>query len=60
MMRDGDGEEDEEGEEGNREWKVGQEVCLFVFDFLVFGGVRVRGRVVWDEGRRNGGKGTKS
>jgi len=29
MMRDGDGEEDEEGEEGNREWKVGQEVCLF-------------------------------
>ena len=59
MMRDGDGEEDEEGEEGNREWKVGQEVCLFLVLFGVAGG-GVRGRVVWDEGRRNGGKGTKS
>lgn len=51
MMRDGDGEEDEEGEEGNREWKVGQEVCV-CFWFL---GGGVRGRVVWDEGEREGG-----
>ena len=53
MMRDGDGEDDEEGEEGNREWKVGQEVCVF---FCLEGG----GRVVWDEGEREGREGTKS
>lgn len=52
-MRDGDGEDDEEGEEGNREWKVGQEVCVF---FCLEGG----GRVVWDEGEREGREGTKS
>jgi len=69
MMRDGDGEEDEEGEEGNREWKVGQEVCLFfcflyfwVFGFLGGGGGRgvVGGCRGWYGMRRRGREGTKS
>ena len=42
-------------------WAGGLFVFLiFLFCFFGVAGGGVRGRVVWDEGRRNGGKGTKS
>lgn len=53
LKETGDGEEDEEG---NREWKVGQEVCG-VFCFVLFFVVLGKGKVGGGVGRRRGGGG---